>query len=80
MKLKAQIGLVLFNGIIYSLQKSIKQKSLTVTKRHKKNLVKLRKGKRLTFGENIKYIRHTVQFLVIPTFIQGGGSVVIWIR
>ena len=60
LKLKAQIGLVLFNGVICSLEKSIKQKSLTVTKRHEKKLVKLRKGKRLTFGENIKYIRHTV--------------------
>ena len=55
MKLKAQIGLVLFNGVIYSLEKS-----LLVTKHHEKKLVKLRKGKRLTFGENIKYIRHTV--------------------
>ena len=60
MKLKAQVGLVLFNGVIYSLDKSIKQKSITVTKRHQKKLVKLRKAKRLTFGENIKYIRHTV--------------------
>ena len=34
MKLKAQIGLVLLIGILYSLEKSIKQKSLTVTKRH----------------------------------------------
>ena len=34
MKLKAQVGLVLFNGVIYSLDKSIKQKSITVTKRH----------------------------------------------
>ena len=32
----------------------------SVTKRHKKKLVKLWKGKRLTFGENIKYIRQTV--------------------
>ena len=60
MKLKSQVGLVLFNGVIYSLDKSIKQKSITVTKRHEKKLVKLRKDKRLTFGENIKYIRHTV--------------------
>ena len=54
----AIIGLVLFNGVIYSHDKSIKQKSVTVTKRHEKNLVKLRKDKRLTFSENIKYIRH----------------------
>ena len=60
MKLKAQVGLVLFNGVIYSLDKSIKQKSITVTKRHKKELVKLRKDKRLTFCENIKYLRHAV--------------------
>ena len=33
-KLKAQVGPVLFNGIIYSLDKSIKQKSITVIKRH----------------------------------------------
>ena len=59
-KLKAQVGLVLFHGVIYSLDKSIMQKSITVTKRHEKNLVKLQKDKRLTFGENIKYIRHTV--------------------
>ena len=59
MKLKAQVGLVLFNGVIYSLDKSIKQKSIPVTKRHEKKLVKLRKDKRLTFGENIKYISHT---------------------
>ena len=58
-KLKAQVGLVLFHGVIYSLDKSIMQKSITVTKRHEKNLVKLQKDKRLTFGENIKYIRHT---------------------
>ena len=60
MKLKAQVGPVLFNGFIYSLDKSIKQKSITVTKRHKKELVKLRKDKRLTFCENIKYLRHAV--------------------
>ena len=60
MKLKAQLGLVLFNGVIYSLDKSVKQKSITVTKRHEKKLVKLWKDKRLTFGENIKCIRHTV--------------------
>ena len=60
MKLKAQVELVLFNGVIYSLDKSIKQKSITVTKGHKKKLAKLQKDKRLTFGENIKYIRHTV--------------------
>ena len=53
MKLKAQVGLVLFNGVIYSLDKSIKQKSITVTKRHEKNLVKLQKDKRLTFGVKI---------------------------
>ena len=51
MKLKAQAGLVLFNGIIYSLDKSIKQKSIAVTQRHEKKLVKLRKDKRLTSGE-----------------------------
>ena len=56
----AIIGLVLFNGVIYSHDKSIKQKSVKVTKRHEKNLVKLRKDKRLTFSENIKYIRHTM--------------------
>ena len=55
-KLKVQV----FNGVIYSLDKSLKQKSITVTKRHQKKLVKLRKDKRLTFGENIKYICHTV--------------------
>ena len=33
MKLKAKVGLVLFNGVIYSLHKSVKQKSITVTKR-----------------------------------------------
>ena len=60
MKLKAQVGLVLFNGVIYSLDKSIKQKSITVTKRHEKRLIKLRKDKRSAFGENIKYICHTV--------------------
>ena len=60
MKLKAQIGLVLFNGVIYSLDKSIKQKSIAVTKRHEKKLVNFWKDKRLTFGESIKYIRHTV--------------------
>ena len=60
MKLKAQIGLVLFIGVIYSLEKSIKQKSVTVTKRHERKLVKLRKSKRMTFVENIKYICHTV--------------------
>ena len=60
MKLKAPAGLVLFNGVIYSLDNSVKQKSTTVTKRHEKKLVKLRKDKRLTFSENIKYIRHTV--------------------
>ena len=54
-KLKVQV----FNGVIYSLDKSLKQKSITVTKRHQKKLVKLRKDKRLTFGENIKYISHT---------------------
>ena len=59
-KLKAQVGLVLFHGVIYSLDKSIMQKSITVTKRHEKNLVKFQKDKRLTFGENIKYIHHTV--------------------
>ena len=60
MKLKAQVGLVLFNGVIYSFDKSIKQKSIAVPKHHEKKLVKLQKDKRLTFGENIKYIRHTV--------------------
>ena len=60
MKLKAQIGLVLFNGAVYSFEKSVKQKSLTVTKRHEKKLVKRRKGKRLTFSQNMKYIRHTL--------------------
>ena len=30
MRLKAQVGLALFNGVIYSLDKSIKQKSITV--------------------------------------------------
>ena len=45
MKLKAQVGLVLFNGVIYSFDKSIKHKSITVTKRHEKKLVKLRKDK-----------------------------------
>ena len=60
MKLKAQIGLVVFNWVIYSLDKSIKQKSVTVTKCHKKKLVKLWKDIRLTFGENEKYICHTV--------------------
>ena len=35
-KLKVQVGLVLFNGVVYSLDKSIKQKSITVTKRHEK--------------------------------------------
>ena len=60
MKLKAQIGLVVFNWVIYSLDKSIKQKSITVTKCHKKKLVKLWKDIRLTFGENKKYICHTV--------------------
>ena len=54
-ELKAQV----FNGVIYSPDKSLKQKSITVTKRHQKKLVKLRKDKRLTFGENIKYICHT---------------------
>ena len=34
MKLKAQIGFALFNGVLYRLEKSIKQKSVTVTKRH----------------------------------------------
>ena len=60
MKLKAQVGLVLFNGVIYSLDKSIEQKSITVTKRHEKKLVNFWKDKRLTFGESIKYIRHTL--------------------
>ena len=60
-KLKAQIGLALFNGvIIYSLDKSIKQKSVTVTKCYNKKLLKLRKDKRLTFGENMEYTCHTV--------------------
>ena len=59
MKLKAQVGPVLFNGVIYSLDKSINQKSITVTKRYEKKLLKCRKDKRLKFGENIKYIRHT---------------------
>ena len=60
-KLKAQIGLALFNGvIIYSLDKSIKQKSVTVTKCYNKKLLKLRKDKRLTFGENMEYNCHTV--------------------
>ena len=40
-KLKAQV----FNGVIYSLDKSLKQKSITVTKRHQKKLVKLQKTK-----------------------------------
>ena len=31
MKLKAQVGPVTFNGLIHSLDKSIKQKSITVT-------------------------------------------------
>ena len=57
MKLKAQLGLVLANRVIYSLDKSIKQKSIRVTKRREKNLVKLWKDKRLKFGENTKYIR-----------------------
>ena len=60
MKLKAQVGPVLFNGVIYSLDKSIKQKSITVTKCHEKKLVNFWKDKRLTFGESIKYIRHTL--------------------
>ena len=58
MKLKAQVGLVLANRVIYSLDKSIKQKSIRVTKRREKNLVKLWKDKRLKFGKNTKYIRH----------------------
>ena len=60
MKLKAQVGLVLFNEVMYSLDKFIKQKSIIVTKRHEKKLVKPRKDKRLRFGENIKCIRQTV--------------------
>ena len=60
-KLKTQIGFVLFDRVIYTLDKSIKQKSVTVPKPHEKKLVKLRKEKRLTLGENIKYIHHTVQ-------------------
>ena len=47
-------------GVIYSLDKSIKQKFVIVNKRHEKKLVKLRKDKRLIFGESIKYIRHTL--------------------
>ena len=35
MKLKAQKGFVLFNGVIYSLDKSIKQ--ITVTKKSNSN-------------------------------------------
>ena len=58
-KLKSQIGLILFKGVIYSLEKSIKQKSLTVTKRHKKKLVKLPKDKRVTFVTQCTYSRHT---------------------
>ena len=60
MKLKAQVELVLFSEVVYSLDKSIKQKFKTVTKRHEEKLVKRPKDKRLTFGENIKCIRHTV--------------------
>ena len=60
MKLKVHVGFVLFNEVIYSLDKSIKQKSITETKSHEKKLTKLRKDKRLTFGENTKYFPHTV--------------------
>ena len=60
MKLKVHVGFVLFNEVIYSLDKSVKQKSITETKSHEKKLTKLRKEKRLTFGENTKYFPHTV--------------------
>ena len=59
MKLKPQVGFVLFNGIICSLDKSIKQNSITVLK-VMRNLVKLQKDKVLTFSENTKYICHIV--------------------
>ena len=41
MKLKAQVKLVLFNGVIYSLDKYMKHKFITVTKRHAKKLAEL---------------------------------------
>ena len=60
MKLKAQVKLVLFNGVIYSLDKYMKHKFITVTKRHAKKLAELQKDKRLKFAGNIQYICHTV--------------------
>ena len=38
----------------------MKQKFIIETKNYEKKLAKLRKDKRLTFGENTKYVRHTV--------------------
>ena len=81
MKLEVHVGFVLFNKVIYSLDKSIKQKSITETKSHEKKFTKHRKDKRVTFGENTTYFpHHSAQFLIISTLIQGGGSVLIWIR
>ena len=54
------VGFALFNGVIYSLDKSIKQKFITVTKRYKKKSTKLWKEKRLIFGENTKCICYKV--------------------
>ena len=60
-KLFARLDLLDFEYIERKhLDKSIKQKSITVTKRHKKKSTKLRKEKVLIFGENTKYVRYKV--------------------
>ena len=61
MDLKDSLGLVLFNVIMYSLDRSSKRKSNVVSQGHIKKLSKLRNQTKLAFGENPAiYIRQTV--------------------
>ena len=52
MDLKASLGLILFNVIMYCLDRSLKRKSNVVSQRHIKELSKLRNQIKLTFGKN----------------------------
>ena len=60
MNLKDSLGHILFNVIMYRLDRSLKLKSNVVSQRHIKNLSKLRNQTNLASGENSAiFIRQT---------------------
>ena len=60
MKLKDSVGYILFYAVMYSLDKSIQQKSVTGTKRQENKLTNLQKDKRWIVGKEAKLVGHNV--------------------